>query len=158
MGLKDIAKQWVDKKKEERAQKKEEEEELKEEHAKEFANEFNCEKYGTYYDVISNNLYNADPILGIPWGILGMLAFSAMAIIALSIFKEHDAEWVQNWLTLGTVISGFGILIALYLVYLEIFKMGVFCQYCTGAHIADVAAFALFLYLSRMKESSAWTD
>jgi len=109
-------------------------------------------------DVISNNLYNADPILGIPWGILGMLAFSAMAIIALSIFKEHDAEWVQNWLTLGTVISGFGILIALYLVYLEIFKMGVFCQYCTGAHIADVAAFALFLYLSRMKESSAWTD
>ena len=30
-----------------------------EEHAKEFANEFNCEKYGTYYDVISNNLVDA---------------------------------------------------------------------------------------------------
>ena len=107
-------------------------------------------------DVISNSLYNSDPLLGMPWGILGMIAFSVMAIISISVFRDSEEKWVQNWLTFGTIISGFGILIAVYLIYLEIFKMGVFCQYCTGAHIADIVAFAMFYYLLSMKESDEW--
>ena len=109
-------------------------------------------------DVISNNNYNSDPIFGIPWGLLGMIAFSLMAVISISIFRNSDAGWVKNWLTAGTVISGFGVLIAIYLIYLEIFKMGVFCQYCTGAHVADILAFGMFYYLLSMNESESWNS
>jgi len=109
-------------------------------------------------DVISNNEYNADPLFGIPWGLLGMMAFSLMAVISVSVFRHSDADWVKNWLTAGTAMSGFGVLIAMYLVYVEIFKMGVFCQYCTGAHIADLVSFGMFYYLMSMHESDSWAS
>ena len=47
------------------------------------------------------------PYLGLPWGLLGMLAFAMFMWLIISMAKEPTASWVLNHLKLGT---NFGIL------------------------------------------------
>ncbi len=108
-------------------------------------------------NVIANDDYNSAPLLGIPWGVVGMLAFAMLAWLALSIKKEPSAGWVETHLKAGLGISTIGALIALYLVYVEIFPLeGVFCQYCTVAHIADITSMVIFFKLLNMKNEELW--
>ena len=108
-------------------------------------------------NVIANDDYNSAPLLGIPWGVVGMLAFAMLAWLALSIKKEPSAGWVDTHLKAGVGISTIGALVALYLVYVEIFPLeGVFCQYCTIAHIADIASLVIFFKLLNMKNEGIW--
>ena len=107
--------------------------------------------------VIANDEYNTAPLLGAPWGIIGMLAFTMLAWLALSVVKEPAADWVETHLKAGIGLSAIGALVALYLVYVEIFPLdGVFCQYCTVAHIADIASLVIFFKLLNFKNEGIW--
>jgi uncharacterized membrane protein len=125
----------------------------------EMGGDIGCSAFGSFScgDVLANADYNTVPLMGIPWGMVGMLAFAVLAFLVISVRKEPSASWVSLYLNAGYVISGFGILIALYLLYVEIFPLEMtFCQYCSLAHIADVIAFVLFLKLKNHQTTDEW--
>jgi len=106
-------------------------------------------------DVIGNSNYNTDPIFGIPWGGIGAAVFCILLYFAYASSKEPNANWVTSYLKYGTYITFAGFFIIGLLIYYEI-QMEKICQYCSTAHLANVAAFIGFLRLMRMNQSNEW--
>ena len=105
--------------------------------------------------VIGNDAWNTMPVLDIPWGIVGMLAFSVFMWLMFSIAKEPSAEWVSMNLYVGRMMGIAGILMIFYLIYAEI-EIGKLCQYCTTAHVAHIVSVFGFFRLTKMHGTSAW--
>ena len=79
--------------------------------------------------------WNTVPFLGLPWGLLGMLAFALFMWLAITIAKEPGANWVIQNIKVGVNFGIFGLFIVLYLMYAE-YDIGKICQFCTTAHVA----------------------
>ena len=125
----------------------------------EIGGDISCSAFGSFScgDVLANAEYNTVPVLGMPWGLVGMLAFAALGFLALSVRKEPNAKWASTYIDVGYVLSGFGILIALYLLYVEIVPLKMtFCQFCSVAHIADIIVFVMFLNLRKLNKTDEW--
>jgi len=125
----------------------------------ELGGDIGCSAFGSFScgDVLANSDWNTVPLLGVPWGLMGMFAFALLGFLALSVRKEHNAKWVKSYLDVGYVASGFGILIALYLLYVEIIPLEMtFCQYCSVAHLADIIAFVMFMKLRKLQGTDQW--
>ena len=105
--------------------------------------------------VIGNIDYNTVPLLGIPWGWLGFIAFTLFLYFTRTIANEPQAGFVQNHIKYGKMMTMAGFAIIALLVYYE-FKMGKICQYCTTAHIANVATFFGFYQIEKEYHSDAW--
>ena len=105
--------------------------------------------------VIGNNDWNTVPFIGLPWGLLGMLAFALFMWLIITMAKEPTASWVLTHLKIGTNFGILGIGIILYLMYAE-YEIGKICQFCTTAHIAHIAATIGFFRLSNMFGSREW--
>ena len=108
-------------------------------------------------DVIGNAAYNTDPLFGIPWGGIGAAVFCVLLYLAYSTSLEPNSTWVDNYLKLGTALTFGGFLVIGLLVSYEI-QMEKICQYCTTAHIANVAAFIGFYRLMKLNESGEWNQ
>ena len=108
-------------------------------------------------DVLGNIDYNTVPILEISWGGLGAGVFAILLYLAYSSFKEPNASWVSMNLRLGTLLTFGGFFVIALLIYYEI-KMGKICQYCSTAHLANIAAFIGFFRLMKMNETKDWDD
>jgi len=113
---------------------------------------FNCG------DVISNDLYNSDPFFGIPWGILGMLSFASVIFILLVLRKSPEDKNIGNWISALVVIPAMGMIPILWLIYVEIFELGVFCQYCTGAHLANLLVLISSYWIYDIHQSGLWDN
>lgn len=111
---------------------------------------FNCG------DVISNDAYNSDPFFGIPWGIIGMFSFASLIFISLVIRKSPEDKNIINWIKSLVMIPLLGMVPILWLIYVEIFALGVFCQYCTGAHLANILLLISTYKLYHLHESGKW--
>ena len=111
---------------------------------------FNCG------DVISNESYNSDPFFGIPWGILGMLSFASMIFLLLAIRKSPEDKNIGTWIQVLVAIPAIGMLPILWLIYVEIFELGVFCQYCTGAHVANLLLLVSSYTIYEVHQSGLW--
>lgn len=111
---------------------------------------FNCG------DVISNEEYNSDPFFGVPWGILGMLSFSMMIFILLSIRNSPDDKNIGKWINALVIIPAAGMVPILWLIYVEIFELGVFCQYCTGAHVANIILLISSYSILEFHQTGSW--
>ena len=107
--------------------------------------------------VIGNNEWNVDPVFGLPWGILGMLSFTASLWLILSVAKDPNAVWARNHLLMARLIGISGVFIILYLVYAE-FSIGKICQYCTTAHLAHVFGLAGSVLLLKAYDENNWND
>lgn len=108
-------------------------------------------------DVIGNAAYNTDPFFGIPWGGIGAAAFCVLLYLAYSTSLEPNSTWVDNYLKLGTALTFGGFLVIGLLVSYEI-QMEKICQYCTTAHVANLAAFIGFYRLMKLNESGEWNQ
>ena len=107
--------------------------------------------------VIGNSEWNTVPVLGLPWGLLGMLAFALFMWLVISMAKEPSATWVLNHLKIGTNFGILGLGVILYLMYAE-YEIGKICQFCTTAHIAHVGATIGFFKLSKMYGTNEWAS
>ncbi|MBT4066683.1 MAG: vitamin K epoxide reductase family protein [Euryarchaeota archaeon] len=105
--------------------------------------------------VIGNSDWNTMPFIGLPWGIVGMLAFALFMWLIISVAKEPTASWVLMHLKVGTNLGILGIGMIFYLIYAE-YDIGKLCQYCTTAHVAHVVSTFGFFRLGSMYGSSAW--
>jgi uncharacterized membrane protein len=108
-------------------------------------------------DVIGNAQYNVDPIFDLPWGGIGMVVFALLLYIVLSSSEEPNAQWVSNYLKLGTLITALGIPVILLLISYEI-EIQKICQYCTTAHFANIAALVGFIRLMRLNDTPQWNE
>lgn len=106
-------------------------------------------------DVIGNSAYNTDPIFGLPWGGIGAVVFCVLLYFAYSSSVEPNASWVGSYLNLGTAMTFGGFFVIGLLVFYEL-EMEKICQYCTTAHVANVAAFIGFYRLRKMNDSGEW--
>lgn len=105
--------------------------------------------------VIGNDAWNTMPIIGLPWGVIGMIAFTIFLWLILSISKEPNATWVAQNIKIGKLMGIGGLIIMLYLFYAE-FAIGNLCQYCTVAHFAHATTTYGFFKLDKMYESNEW--
>ena len=107
--------------------------------------------------VIGNDEWNVDPFFGLPWGILGMISFTVLMWLVLSVARDPNSLWARNHLRIARFIGFSGIFIILYLVYAE-FSIGKLCQYCTTAHLAHVFGLVGSVLLLKAHDEKNWSD
>ena len=106
--------------------------------------------------VIGNAEWNTVPVLGVPWGLMGMLVFALFLWLIITMAKEPSATWVLNNIKIGTNLGILGLFVILYLMYAE-YEIGKICQFCTVAHVSHVAATIGFFRLSKMYGTTEWS-
>ena len=96
---------------------------------------------------------------GVPWGVVGILAFSALGWLTLAIFLDMKADWAKSyagyawWLSLPSIPGIAG------LVIVELFLVeGAphICPYCTSVHIALIASMYLLYLIRKDIEDDNW--
>lgn len=105
--------------------------------------------------LIGNVAYNTDPLLGQPWGMIGMVAFTALMWIVIVIGKEPMSSQTPTFIKAGLGATIAGLPVIALLVSYEI-KEGLICPFCTTAHIANILALIGFILLFRLYESGEW--
>ena len=114
------------------------------------ANVFDCDS------VIGNAQYNSVPFLdNIPWGLVGMIAFAILLYFVRTVANDPQAEFVERHIKYGKTMTLMGLGVILLLIYYEI-KMGKICQYCTTAHVANIAAMFGFIELEKVYATDEW--
>jgi uncharacterized membrane protein len=108
-------------------------------------------------DVLGNAAYNTDPVFGLSWGLIGMVAFGAILFITNSVSKEPDALWAERYLNYGMYMTAAGLAVIALLVSYEV-RMGKICQFCTMAHISNVVALFGFWKAGQMHDRGQWND
>ena len=80
-------------------------------------------------------------VLGVPLAVLGLVWAVVMA--GLTVPWAWRAEgWVDG---ARLAVSGAGAIMVLYLVYVELFRIGAICLWCTAMHVTAVCLFGVVL-------------
>ena len=80
-------------------------------------------------------------LAGVPVALLGLLFFAAMAVLV------SPAGWRRRSLDPVRVVgSAAGVVMALYLVWIELFRVDAICLWCTGAHLCAVVLLGCVLW------------
>ena len=81
-------------------------------------------------------------VLGVPLAVVGLVWAVAMTGLSLPWAWGSGARWID-----GTrlALSGAGAAIVLYLVYVELFRIGAICLWCTAMHVTAVGLFGIVL-------------
>jgi uncharacterized membrane protein len=80
--------------------------------------------------------------LGIPVAVLGLVWAVAMTALTLPWAWRSPAAWVDR-ARLGAAAAGAAAV--LYLVYIELFRLGAICLWCTAVHVTAVCLFGVVL-------------
>jgi uncharacterized membrane protein len=78
-------------------------------------------------------------IAGVPVAVLGLVFFAVMTVIELPWAWRSPWPWLP---TVRVLAAAAGVAMAIWLVYVELFRLDAICLYCTAAHCL---AFALFV-------------
>ena len=105
--------------------------------------------------LIGNAAYNTDPLFGQPWGLVGMVAFTALMWLVITIAKEPMSPQTPLFIKVGIGATLAGLPVIMLLVSYEI-KEGLICPFCTVAHITNIIALVGFFLLFRLEESDNW--
>jgi uncharacterized membrane protein len=81
-------------------------------------------------------------LLGVPVAVLGLVWALAMAALTTPWAWRADAAWVD-----GTrlALAGAGAAMVVYLIYVELFRIGAICLWCTAVHVVAVGLFGVVL-------------
>ena len=80
-------------------------------------------------------------LLGVPVAVLGLVW--AIVMTALTIPPAWSyAPWVAR---VRLALSGAGAAMVLYLIYVELFRIGAICLWCTAMHVTTVCLFSVVL-------------
>jgi uncharacterized membrane protein len=81
-------------------------------------------------------------VLGVPLAVLGLAWAVVMTGLTVPWAWRAAAPWVDG---ARLVVSGAGAAMVLYLVYVELFRIGAICLWCTAMHITAVSLFGVIL-------------
>ncbi len=105
----------------------------------------------------SGALINCEQVLSSPYGVIGgssvptaaagILWFTASAALSIAILAGLP------WLRAQVVWSSIGVLSVIYLVFVEIVRLGAICIWCTAAHVLVLAIFTVSLTIASRSEA-----
>ncbi len=81
-------------------------------------------------------------VLGVPLAVLGLVWAVAMTALTLPWAWRSGAAWVDR---ARLAASGTAAAMVMYLVYVELFRIGAICLWCTAMHLTVVGLFAVVL-------------
>jgi uncharacterized membrane protein len=81
-------------------------------------------------------------IMGVPVALLGLLWAISMAALNLPWTWRLGRPQLDR---LRLALSIAGVAMVLYLVYIELFRIGAICLWCTGVHLTALALFTVIL-------------
>jgi uncharacterized membrane protein len=81
-------------------------------------------------------------LLGVPVAVLGLVWAAAMTVLTSPWAWRRRATWVEVGRLGG---AGSGAAMVLYLVYVELFRIGAICVWCSAIHLLAVALFGVVL-------------
>ena len=81
-------------------------------------------------------------VLGMPLAVLGLVWAVVMTGLTSPWAGRAAARWVDG---ARLVVSGTGAAMVLYLVYVELFRVGAICLWCTAIHVTAVCLFGVIL-------------
>ena len=81
-------------------------------------------------------------VLGVPVALLGLVWAAAMTALTLPWAWRPGAAWVARS---RLVLAGAGAAMVLYLVYVELFRVGAICLWCSAIHVTAVCLFGVIL-------------
>lgn len=86
-------------------------------------------------------------LLGVPVALLGLLFFVAVVVLCLPVAWRSSRPWVTRGRLL--VLAG-GVLMVLYLVWAELFRIDAICLWCTVVHVVTVLLFGIVAVLAAL--------
>jgi uncharacterized membrane protein len=81
-------------------------------------------------------------VVGVPLAVLGVVWAVVMTALTTPWAWRSAARWVDG---VRLVASGAGAAMVLYLVYVELFRIGAICLWCTAMHVTAVCLFGVIL-------------
>jgi uncharacterized membrane protein len=81
-------------------------------------------------------------VLGVPLAVIGLVWAIVVTALTVPWAWSAAAVWVDR---VRRAVSGAGAATVLYLVYVELFRIGAICLWCTAMHAAAVCLFAVVL-------------
>jgi uncharacterized membrane protein len=81
-------------------------------------------------------------VFGVPLAVLGLVWAGAMTALTVPWAWRSGPPWVDG---ARLAASGAGAAMVLYLVYVELFRIGAICLWCTAMHVTAVCLFAVIL-------------
>jgi uncharacterized membrane protein len=81
-------------------------------------------------------------VLGVPVAVLGLAWALAMAFLTTPWAWRSDAPWVDGT-RLALAAAGAGMVV--YLIYVELFRVGAICLWCTAVHLTALGLFGVVL-------------
>jgi uncharacterized membrane protein len=81
-------------------------------------------------------------VLGVPVAVLGVAWAVVMAALTTPWAWHSSTRWVDG---ARLAVSGAGAATVLYLVYVELFRIGAICLWCTAMHVTVVCLFGIVL-------------
>jgi uncharacterized membrane protein len=81
-------------------------------------------------------------VLGVPLAVLGLVWAVVMTGLTVPRAWRSSAGWVDG---ARLALSGAGAVTVLYLVYVELFRIGAICLWCTAVHVTAVCLFGVIL-------------
>jgi uncharacterized membrane protein len=109
--------------------------------------------------VIGDPIYSE--FFGVPWGVVGIMAFGVLGWFTFSIYMDMKADWAKSyvdyawWLSLPS-IPGVAWLVIVELTLVE--GAPHICPYCTSVHIALIACLYLLYTIRSERDAGNWDD
>ena len=100
-------------------------------------------------------------LLGVPWGIFGVISFSLLIFLSLSLYLDRHAKWADDYLNYSWWASLVGLPFVALLVVIELTQVEQaphICPFCTVAHLSLIGYVASIYYLKDNKLNSKWSE
>ena len=81
-------------------------------------------------------------ILGVPVAVLGLVWSAVMTGLTVPWAWRSGSVWLRR---ARIAVAGLGAAMVLYLVYVELFRIGAICLWCTAVHVLAVCLFGVVL-------------
>jgi uncharacterized membrane protein len=81
-------------------------------------------------------------VFGVPLAVLGLVWAAVMTGLTVPGAWRARSHWVDR---VRLAVSGAGAAMVLYLVYVELFRIGAICLWCTAMHVTAVCLFGVIL-------------
>ena len=98
-------------------------------------------------------------LFGIPWGVTGLLSFSLLFFLFLSLRMDMHAKWAESFTTYSFLAGLAGLPFVAYLVFVELTQViGAphICPFCTVAHLSLIGFLAAAHALRGRKQGGMW--
>ena len=95
-------------------------------------------------------------MFGVSWGTVGIISFTTLFFLALSIRMDIHAKWVENYIKWAWLVALLGLPFVLILVGIEVVVVQQICPYCTIVHLCLLGYIGSVWMLRERRKLGNW--